>query len=449
VARAPFRRPTGVRTASTMTASRVGTESSCRRRCVAGVRFDSRRYRGRVPVTPTTPASQDAGPPLAGLRVVELGGIGPVPFAALLLAELGADVVRVDRPPSAAGGPGVTTPGLGRSRPSIVVDLKSPQGSEVVLRLVESADVLLEGLRPGVTERLGVGPAPCLARNPRLVYGRMTGWGQDGPWAERVGHDITYAAVSGALHLAGDADHPRPPANVLADFGGGTLYLLLGVMSALYARQRTGRGQVVDAAMVDGSASLVTMLYAMVGQGTWRDERGVNLLDGGAPFYDTYRCADDGFVAVGALEPPFYAQLLAGLGLQLEGEQYDRSAWPAHRQAFVRTFATRSREEWVEVFEGSDACVAPVLGLAEAPGHPHLVARGVFTEVDGVVVPRVAPRFSLTPALEPTPTRAAGADTVSVLTRFGFGQDEVAALVAAGVVVQRDPDQPEALKENE
>jgi alpha-methylacyl-CoA racemase len=265
----------------------------------------------------------------------------------------------------------------------------------------------------------------------------MTGWGQDGPWADRVGHDITYAALSGALHVAGSPDHPRPPANLLADFGGGTCYLLIGVLSALFARQRTGRGQVIDAAMVDGSASLVTMLYAMVGQGSWRDERGVNLLDGGAPFYDTYRCADGGFVAVGALEPAFYADLLARLGLTFEADQYDRTAWPGHRAAFEQVFATRTRDAWAAHFDGTIACVAPVLGLTEAPGHPHLVARGVFTEVDGVVVPRVAPRFSLTPALEPSPERAAGADTTSVLLRHGFTGDEVAALLAADVVVQR------------
>jgi alpha-methylacyl-CoA racemase len=373
--------------------------------------------------------------PLAGLRVVELAGIGPAPFAALLLAELGADVVRVDR----AGGAGpiaAVTGGLNRSRPSIAVDLKHPDGLAVVRRLVDDADILIEGLRPGAAERLGLGPDECLAANPALVYGRMTGWGQDGPLARTAGHDITYAALTGALHLVGGADKPVVPVNVLADFGGGALYLLVGVLAALQSRARTGRGQVVDAAMVDGAASLVTMVYAMLNAGLWRDERAVNLLDGGAPFYDTYRCADGRFVAVGALEPQFYAALLAGLGLAFAEPQLDTSAWPAHREAIASVLATRTRDEWAEAFAGTDACVAPVLSLSEAPHHPHLVARGTFAETPDGPVPRAAPRFSATPARDPGPEPAPGADTTAYLLAHGFTAEEVAALVASGAVSQ-------------
>jgi len=381
--------------------------------------------------------------PLTGITVVELAGIGPVPFAAMLLAELGADVVRIDRPEP--GGPlSGALSGLNRSRPSVAVDLKHTRGRETVLRLVEDADVLLEGWRPGVTERLGLGPQDCLTRNPRLVYGRMTGWGQDGPWAQRAGHDITYAALTGALHLVGPPERPVVPANLLADFGGGGLYLLVGVLSALLARERTGAGQVVDAAMVDGASSLVTMIYAMFGAGLWRDERGVNMLDGGLPFYDTYRCADGAFVAVGPLEPPFYAAfvdlLLAERPVverdRFRRQQWDPTTWTEQRQVFTEVFATRSRDEWAAVFEGSDACVAPVLSLAEAPRHPHLAARRVFTEVDGVLQPRVAPRFSATPAGDPVPQRSVGADTTAVLRACGFTEAEVADLIGVGAVVQ-------------
>jgi alpha-methylacyl-CoA racemase len=373
--------------------------------------------------------------PLEGVRVVELAGIGPAPFAALLLAELGADVVRIERPggASALDASGI---GLNRSRPNVAVDLKSAEGIAVVQRLVDAADVLVEGLRPGVTERLGLGPRECLERNPRLVYGRMTGWGQDGPWAQRVGHDITYAAVTGALHLVGERERPVPPVNVLADFGGGSLYLVMGVLAALHARTRTGRGQVVDAAMVDGAASLITMVYGMFNAGLWQDERKANLIDGGAPFYDTYECADGKFVAVGALEPQFYAALLDGLGLSLEEPQYDVRSWPSHREAIAKAFATRTRDQWAAAFEGTDACVAPVLSLAEAPHHPHLAARGTFAELDGHPVPRVAPRFSDTPGHEPTAEPAVGADTTAYLCSHGFTREEVDALLASGAVVQ-------------
>lgn len=386
---------------------------------------------------PSSDSAPSGAGPLTGIRVVELAGIGPSPLAALILAELGADVVRVDR----AAAPGALDwfpDGLRRSRPSIAVDLKSAAGPDVVRRLADQADVLIEGLRPGVTERLGLGPKECLASNPRLVYARMTGWGQTGPWADRVGHDITYAAITGVLHLSGGPEQPRPPANLLADFGGGTLYLLVGILAALHARQTTGRGQVVDAAMVDGAASLATMVYGLFNGGAWRDVRGANLLDGGAPFYDTYPCADGRFVAVGALEPPFYAALLAGLGLQFAERQDDVAAWPRHRAAIAEAFASRSRDEWLEVFDGTDACVAPVLGLAEAPGHPHLVARGTFAELDGRPVPRVAPRFSDTPGRDPGPEPVIGADTTTYLLDHGFSQAEVDALLANGAVRQAD-----------
>jgi alpha-methylacyl-CoA racemase len=358
--------------------------------------------------------------PLAGVRVVELSGIGPGPYACMLLAELGASVIRVDRP---GGGGLASAPSdvLFRSRPCLELDLKSPAGRDAVLRLVAAADVLVVGLRPGVTERLGVGPDACLAANQGLVYARMTGWGQDGPLAQRAGHDITYAALTGALHMIGPRDKPLQAVNLVADFGGGALFLVVGVLAALLERSRSGKGQVVDVAMVDGAASLATMMYGMFGTGHWTDERQANLLDGGAPFYDTYECADGGFVAVGALEPQFYAALVAGLDLTLDGAQHDRSAWPAHRAAFAAAFATRTRDEWAAHFEGTDACVAPVLGLREAPHHPHMAARGTFATVGGITQPVVAPRFSRTPGLPPAPPAA----PAEALSAWGFTDDEV------------------------
>jgi alpha-methylacyl-CoA racemase len=374
--------------------------------------------------------------PLTGLRVVELAGIGPAPYACMLLAELGADLIRVDRP----GGGGIfvnpSKDALNRSRPSVAVDLKSAEGRDVLLRLLDSADVLVEGLRPGVLERLGLGPDEVLARNPRLVYARMTGWGQDGPLAQRAGHDINYLGLTGALHAIGTADKPVAPLNIGADFGGGSMFLLVGVLAALVERASSGRGQVVDAAMVDGASSLITMVYGLLGAGLWQDRRAANLLDGGAPFYDTYACADGRHVAVGALEPQFYAAFLDGLGLTgaLPGAQYDVAHWPEHRRRFAEAFATKPRDEWAELFAGTDACVTPVLGLTEAPAHPHLAARGTFVERDGVPQPAPAPRFSRTPgAVRGAPPRA-GADTRSVLAAWGFADDEVARLFEAGAV---------------
>jgi alpha-methylacyl-CoA racemase len=373
--------------------------------------------------------------PLSGVRVVELAGIGPAPYACMLLADLGADVLRVDRPLAAFAVP--TYDVAGRGRRSVAVDLKNPAAAEVVLRLVESADVLVEGLRPGVAERLGVGPEACLERNPRLVYARMTGWGQDGPLAPRVGHDINYAAITGALGAIGEPGRkPVPPLNLLADFGGGSMFLLTGILAALLERGTSGRGQVVDAAMVDGVTSLLAMTYGFRAGGGWTDERGSNLLDGGAPFYDTYACADGGYVAIGALEPQFWALVVQTLGLQDLPEQYDREGWPELRRQLTEAFASRTRDEWAEVFEPLDACVSPVLSLSEAPSHPHLAARGSVVEVDGVAQPAPAPRFSRTPGEVGAPASPAGADTREALQTWGFAADEVDGLEREGVVVQ-------------
>jgi alpha-methylacyl-CoA racemase len=343
--------------------------------------------------------------PLAGLKVVELAGIGPGPHAAMVLADLGAEVVRVDRPSGGLqlGAPGAPDPTL-RGRRRVAADLKDPEGREALLRLVEHADVLLEGYRPGVTERLGVGPADCHARNPRLVYARMTGWGQDGPLAARAGHDINYISLTGALHAIGRAgERPVPPLNLVGDFGGGSMLLVVGVLAALWEAQRSGRGQVVDAAMVDGASLLAQMVWGLLGEGVWTDTRDQNLLDGHAPFYDTYTCADGRHVAVGALEPQFYAALLTGMGLDGEGlpAQYDRSGWPALRARFTEVFATRTRDEWADVFAGTDACVTPVLAFGEVPAHPHIAARGTVVELDGMAQAAPAPRFSRTAATLP------------------------------------------------
>lgn len=381
-----------------------------------------------------TPAQGRSGP-LSGIRVVELAGLGPAPYACMLLADLGADVLRVDRPVAGLGVPGQDV--TARGRRSVAVDLKAAGAADVVLRLVESADVLVEGLRPGVAERLGVGPDACLARNPRLVYGRMTGWGQDGPLAPRVGHDIDYAAITGALGAIGEPGRkPVPPLNLVADFGGGSMFLVTGILAALLERVGSGRGQVVDAAMVDGVTSLLAMTYGFRAAGGWTDERGSNLLDGGAPFYDTYACADGEYVAVGALEPQFWAELVGTLGLEGLPEQYDRTGWPVLRARLAEAFATRTRDEWAAVFEPLDACVSPVLSVGEAPDHPHLRARGSVVDVEGVLQPAVAPRLSRTPGTVGRPAGSAGADTREALQDWGLGEDEVAALEQAGVVRQ-------------
>jgi alpha-methylacyl-CoA racemase len=380
--------------------------------------------------------------PLTGIRVVELTGLGPAPYACMLLAELGADVVRVGRPGRRGTLISPEVDNLNRSRPSIAVDLKKPDGREVLLRLLDRADVLVEGNRPGVLERLGLGPDEVLGRNPRLVYARMTGWGQTGPMAARAGHDINYLSLTGALHAIGPADKPVAPLNIGADFGGGSMFLVVGVLAALLERVGSGRGQVVDAAMVDGASSLVTMVYGMFGAGLWQDRRAGNLLDGGAPFYDTYACADGEHVAVGALEPQFYAALLEGLGLTgaLPGGQYDVAHWSEHRRRFAEVFATRTRDEWAAAFAGTDACVTPVLSLREAPAAPHLVARGTFVDVDGVPQPGPAPRFSRTPGAVRGAQRLPGADTRAVLADCGFTADEVDRLLADGAVAEAADD---------
>ncbi|KLL11170.1 MULTISPECIES: CaiB/BaiF CoA-transferase family protein [Protofrankia] len=384
----------------------------------------------------TDETATGASGPLRGLRVVELAGIGPGPFAAMLLADLGADVIRVDRPGEANDIVPPAVDVLRRGRRSVAIDLRSPDGVRAVLDLAERADVLIEGYRPGVAERLGVGPRDCWARNPRLVYGRMTGWGQDGPLAPTAGHDIGYIAITGALHALGrQGEEPAVPVNFLGDFGGGSLYLVVGVLAAVFEAARSGRGQVVDAAIVDGAASLTAMVYGLLAAGQWRDERGVNLLDTGRPWYDVYRTADDNWVAVGPLEPKFYAQFMTLLGLAPdEAERADPAAWPALRERIAAAFAQRTRDEWAKVFEGTDACVAPVLNLTEAAGHPHLAARGTFIEVDGVRQPAPAPRFSRTPPAVPGPPARPGAHTRQALTDWGVR--DVDALLASGAAVQ-------------
>ena len=371
---------------------------------------------------------------------MEVAGIGPGPFAGMLLADAGADVVRVDR---ADGGPGVAGTGpvdvVGRGRRSVAVDLKRPEGVEVVLRLAERSDVLFEGFRPGVAERLGIGPDTCLARNPALVYGRMTGWGQDGPLAHAAGHDIAYIALAGALHLVGRPEEPPPPpVNVVGDYGGGGMLLAFGVLCAVLEARRTGRGQVVDAAIVDGTALLTALFHGLRADGRWSDARGAHLLDGGAPFYRSYECADGRYVAVGALEPKFSTDLLDRLGVAADDELrqrlYDPSAWPALGERLAGLFRTRTRDEWCTLLEGTDACFAPVLTLGEAPAHPHSTARGTFTEVAGVVQPAPAPRFSATPGAIAGPAPEPGAHTDDVLRECGFSDAEVADLRAAGAV---------------
>jgi alpha-methylacyl-CoA racemase len=346
--------------------------------------------------------------PLQGVKVVEMAGIGPISFAGMMLADLGAEVVRIERPSKGAVAWGAS-PVLDRGRDARQIDLKTPAGVEEVLGLVTGSEVLIEGFRPGVMERLGLGPDACLERNPALVYGRMTGWGQSGRYAHTAGHDITYLAISGALHTIGEKDRgPVPPVNLLGDFGAGGTYLVLGVLSALLHARAGGVGQVVDAAITDGAANLTGILHGFLEQGAWRDERGVNLLDGGAPFYDTYRCADGGWVAVGALEPQFYAALLEALGMAGDAEianHLDPATWPAIRERFTAKFAERSRDEWHELFADSDCCVAPVLSMREAREDGHNRDRGVFVEVGGIPQPAPAPRFSVTEPDAPTPVQ--------------------------------------------
>jgi len=379
--------------------------------------------------------------PLAGVKVVELASIGPGPFAAMLLADLGADVIRVERPPAATLPPATPpTDVSNRGRRSIVVDLKHVDGRATVLRLVAQADALLEGFRPGVTERLGLGPDDCLAVNPRLVYGRMTGWGQDGPNAGLPGHDIDYIALSGVLDAIGRAgDRPVPPLNLVGDFGGGGMLLALGIACGLLEARCSGQGQVVDAAMVDGAALLSTMFWALRASGAHDGERGTNLLDTGAHFYEVYETADGRHVAVGAIEPRFYAELCRLTGFEADRpgppSQLDRSTWPDRKQAMAELFLTRTRADWCDLLERTDACVAPVLSFAEAPEHPHLRARGTFVEVEGVVQPAPAPRFSRTPGAIGRPPAVPGQHTDEVLFDWlDASVDELRALRHAGAI---------------
>jgi len=377
--------------------------------------------------------------PLAGLRLIEIAGIGPAPYCAMVLADMGAEVVRVVRPgPASFGGGSPAHDLLSRGRRSVCVDLKRPEGVDTILRMVECADGLFEGFRPGVMERLGLGPDDCLARNPALVYGRMTGFGQEGPLAQAAGHDLNYIALAGVLaHIGRAGQPPTPPLNLIGDFGGGGLLLAFGMVCALLERVRSGRGQVVDAAMVDGAAALMTIFHGAQQVGFWKDERGTNLLDGGAPFYDAYETADGHHVAIAAIEPQFYAELLAKLGLEGESlpDQNDPSGWPVLRERLTALFRTRTRDEWCALLEGSDACFAPVLTMTEARQHSHARARGAFVEVAGVPQPRPAPRFSRTDSEIQRPPAAGGAHTDEVLRDWGFGDSEVAALRDAKAIV--------------
>ncbi|MFC9358142.1 CaiB/BaiF CoA transferase family protein [Rhodococcus sp. NPDC057014] len=377
------------------------------------------------------------GGPLSGLTVVEIASLAPAPFGCMILADLGADVIRVER--AGDGGTGLMAPSgvLDRGRRSIAVNLRTPEGLEAVLRLVDDADILVEGFRPGVAERLGIGPDDCLARNPALIYGRMTGWGQDGPLAPRAGHDINSIALAGALDPIGRAgERPVPPLNLLGDFGGGGLMLTMGILAALHERTRSGRGQVVDVSMVDGAALLTAFVHGMNAAGLWQDGRGQNVLDGAAAFYDTYACADGLHVAVGCVEPHFYGELLDVLGLSGEELplQYDLDAAPELKARLAEMFATRPRDEWAALFADSDACVSPVLSPWEAHEHPHNTERETFVEVGGIRQPAPAPRFSRTPAPVPRPAPRPGQDTDAILARAGYDAAAIGKLRSAGAV---------------
>lgn len=381
--------------------------------------------------------------PLHGVTVIELAGIGPGPFAGMMLADMGARVVRVDRLPAPGGGRLADLMRndsiVDRGRESIAINTKDPRGLAAVLELVTRADALIEGYRPGVAERLGLGPDACLARNPRLVYGRMTGWGQSGPLAQAAGHDISYIALSGALHAMGSKGAPPvPPLNLVGDYGGGGMLLALGVVAALFEARGSGRGQVVDAAMTDGAALLMAAQYGLMAKGFWRDEREANFLDGAAPFYGTYACADGRYIAIGPIEPQFFADMVHRLGLDesLLAAQWNEPDWPAGRRALAEVFATRSRDEWCAVLEGTEACFAPVLSMTEAPNHPHNKARATFVDAGGVVQPAPAPRFDRTGSELPRPAPAVGANSHALLRELGIEGEAAQALLDSGVVYQ-------------
>lgn len=371
--------------------------------------------------------------PLSGLKIVEFAGIGPGPFCGMLLSDLGADVVRVDRKGSGRASPADVT---SRGRRSVALDLKSPDAIEAVLKLLESADGLIEGFRPGVMERLGLGPDVVLKRNPKLVFGRMTGWGQTGPYAKAAGHDMNYIAITGALHAIGTEDKPVPPLNLVGDFGGGALYLAFGLMAGIISARETGKGQVIDCAMSDGAASLMAMFYGFKGAGIWKDERRSNLLDGGAHFYDTYQCADGKWISIGSIEPQFYALLLEKTGITDPefANQMDRSAWPSLKAKLQDVLRTKTQAEWCAIMDATDICFAPVLDLEEAPKHAHNVARETFVTIEGVVQPAPAPRFSATPGAIQGPPPKIGAHNDEALTDWGFTASEVAALKEKGAL---------------
>ena len=375
--------------------------------------------------------------PLAGTRVIELAGLGPAPFAAMLLAELGAEVIRIDRP----GGSGVLAGHeavdlLNRGKKSVLLDLKKPEAVEAALKIVAGADVLIEGYRPGVAEKLGLGPEECLAQNPKLIYGRMTGWGQDGPLAQRAGHDVDYIAITGALHAIGPhGGPPSIPLNLIGDFGGGANYLVIGILAALREADRSGQGQVIDAAIVDGAAHLMTAIHMLMGTGTWGDERGKNMLDGGAPYYSVYQTSDNEYMSVGAVERKFYVELIERLGLDLDPALQDvQAAWPLSRAALTEVFAGKTQAYWAGLFADSDACVAPVLNTRSALEHPHLMARGTLVERDGLIQSAPAPRFSRTTTVLASPPVVPGAHTREILA--GLGLKVAEDLIRSGAAVQ-------------
>jgi alpha-methylacyl-CoA racemase len=381
-----------------------------------------------------------ASGPLAGIKVLEVAGIGPGPFCGMMLSDMGAEVIRIDRADRVRGGDPAKPPAdiLARGRRSLAIDLKQADGVEVVLRLVEQADVIIEGFRPGVMERLGLGPDVCLERNPRLVFGRMTGWGQDGPMAHAAGHDINYIALAGALEPLGrKGEKPTPPLNLVGDFGGGGMLLAFGVASALVERASSGKGQVVDAAMVDGAATLMGMFHSMAAMGVWSEERGTNLLDTGAHFYDTYETSDGKYISIGSIEPQFYAELLEKTGLANEAlpAQMDKSGWEGLKTRFEEIFKSKTRDEWCEIMEGSDVCFAPVLALSETANHPHIKHRNTFVESHGLTQPAPSPRFSRTAPELGRPPSHAGQHSDAVLESFGFAADEIARLRDAKAVV--------------
>ncbi|MBT8140404.1 MAG: CoA transferase [Gammaproteobacteria bacterium] len=373
--------------------------------------------------------------PLSGIKIIEIKGIGPGPYAGMLLADMGAEVIVVERS-SQPGGIGLPTSNdpNSRGKRSIVLNLKTPEGVQALLKLVEQSDAIFEGYRPGVAERLGFGPDVCLARNPKIVFGRMTGWGQSGPLSKSAGHDINYISLTGSLAAMGTADKPMIPLNLVGDYAGGSLFLVMGMLASIIEAQRTGKGQVVDAAITDGSASLMSMFYGMTSLGAWQPKRASNMLDGAAHFYDTYTTSDNKHISVGAIEPQFYAELrrLAGLDEEAFDAQHDAAQWPALKEKMAAVIAQKTRDEWAAIFEGSDACVAPILDYTEAPSHPHNIARETYIELGGVMQPGTAPKFSGSTNNRPAPPVAEGSSTKAVLAELGYSNDEIAAFAVAG-----------------